>query len=172
MDSKKFDIDSGKVEILQKLENLFHSKDVNIKELSRILYEIAEISSKENGIELDDRFKSFLVFSNYEYEINNEEIKSSLYNLAKTAYFSLLQSINNAQPLAENPFEESQDVPASLPTTAESGHDLNNKCDATSSTIKGGVVDTISETSTEEMARLKKFLTKRNPLRRSYLLLN
>mgnify|MGYP002518019044 CR=1 FL=1 len=155
MDSKKFDIDSGKVEILQKLENLFHSKDVNIKELSRLLYEIAEISSKENGIELDDRFKSFLVFSNYEYECNNEEIKSSLYNLAKTAYFSLLQSINNAQPLAENPFEESQNVPASLSTTAESGHDLNNKCDATSSNIKGGVVDTISEASTENKGKIE-----------------
>ena len=121
MDSNKSDIDSTRklIEFYENIEKLCCSEEISAKELSHIIYESVKILSKKNGVKPDHRLKFFHDFSNYEGEFNDKQVKRLFYETFRKAHLSLLQSINNAQPITEDFSERNQDASDFLPTAAD-----------------------------------------------------
>lgn len=173
MDSKKSNNDA-RIKVLEEIEKLCHSKDISAKEIAQILYESFSIKSDFFPNDVPNVFSTL---SNSDCKYNDEELKRIIYNQAKNMHLSLLQSINNAQPITDDRDKDSDVESLSLQSTgdqstsenlsgkncivsdddseflhvaAESVHDFNNNSDATDSNIKGNTVDTATRASTDK----------------------
>lgn len=173
MDSKKSNNDA-RIKVLEEIEKLCHSKDISAKEIAQILYESFSIKSDFFPNDVPNVFSTL---SNSDCKYNDEELKRIIYNQAKNMHLSLLQSINNAQPITDDRDKDSDVESLSLQSTGdqstsenlsgkncivsdkdseflhaatESVHDFNNNSDATDSNIKGNTVDTATRASTDK----------------------
>lgn len=128
MDSNKSGIDSTRklIEFYENIEKLCCSEEISAKELARTIYESVKIFSKKNGVVPDPCWKFFLDFSNLECEFNDKNVKRLFYETFRNAHLSLLQSINNAQPITEDFSERDQDASDFLPTAADFGDNSND----------------------------------------------
>lgn len=115
MDSKKSDNDA-RIKIFEAIENLCHSKDISAKEIAQILYESFSIKS---DFFPNDVLNVFSTLSNSDCKYNDEEIKRIIYNHAKNMHLSLLQSINNAQPITDDRDKDSDVESLSLQSTGD-----------------------------------------------------
>ena len=153
MDSNKSDIDSTRklIEFYENIEKLCCSEEISAKELSHIIYESVKTLSKKNGVKSDHRLKFFHDFSNYEGEFNDKQVKRLFYETFRKAHLSLLQSINNAQPITENFSERNQDASDFLPTAADF-RDNSNDSDKDSDVESLSLQSTDNQSTSENLS--------------------